>query len=101
MNNRQKVLAAMLAVVVVVLALVAFAPRPPTPAGRHLVGIAFAGPKYAVHRAWSDGTVEMFQVHYEPHPTNPKKFGRDVPSWITRACMVSGSLTSEPVSTRG
>ncbi len=69
MNNGQKVVAAMLAVAVVVLAMVAFAPRPPTDS-RKLVGVAaWARPFYmaqgrqagggsALYRAWDDGTVE-------------------------------------------
>ncbi len=63
MNNGQKILAAMLAVAVVVLALVAFAPQA---AERRCVGVAVLDTtkwersygRYLVFRVWDDGTVE-------------------------------------------
>ena len=58
MNKGQKVLAAMLAVAVVVLAMVAFAPRPPTP---KVVSGEVTGTNeiHKLFRFYDDGTVDV------------------------------------------
>ena len=66
MNKGQKVLAGMLAVVVVVLAMVAFAPRPeePTVIAASVV-VKGTDSTYHAYRFWSDGAIDVTYAHFE------------------------------------
>ena len=66
MNKGQKVLAGMLAVVVVVLAMVAFAPRPeePTVIAASVV-VKGTDSTYHAYRFWSDGAIDVTYTHFE------------------------------------